>query len=283
MENNTPICVITGANSGIGKQTAIELAEKGYYLILLVKDSDKSREAYDEIKSYSTDGQVEMIFTDLSAFDSIKRAVEVIRSKYQQLDILINNAGIYKRKKEMSADSHEMTLAVNYLAPYYLTRLLFPLIEKSPSARIINVTSGLYKNGSTDFESFYPSGKFEGLKTYADSKLLLVYFTYYLSELVSGKNITVNAVHPGVIATGVFRELPGFVNTLLRFFVGKPEKGARPVVYLATSPEVEKVTGKYFDKGKMYPALETVYKTADAKRLWNKTEDMINRFMPEVD
>ena len=283
MENNTPICVITGANSGIGKQTAIELAEKGYYLILLVKDSDKSREAYDEIKSYSTDGQVEMIFTDLSAFDSIKRAVEEIRSKYQQLDILINNAGIYKRKKEMSADSHEMTLAVNYLAPYYLTRLLFPLIEKSPSARIINVTSGLYKNGSTDFESFYPSGKFEGLKTYADSKLLLVYFTYYLSELVSGKNITVNAVHPGVIATGVFRELPGFVNTLLRFFVGKPEKGARPVVYLATSPEVEKVTGKYFDKGKMYPALESVYKTADAKRLWNKTEDMINRFMPEVD
>lgn len=283
MENNTPVCAITGANSGIGKQTVMELAEKGYHLILLVRDSDKSRAAFDEIQNHSSSGQVEMIFTDLSSFDSIKQAVEKIKKQHSHLDILINNAGIYKRRKEMSSDSQEMTLAVNYLAPYYLTRLLMPLIEKSPSARIINVASGLYKNGSTDFQSFYPSGKFDGLKTYADSKLLLIYFTYYLSELVNGKNITVNAVHPGVIATGVFRELPGFVNTLLRFLVGKPEKGARPVVYVTTSPEMENVSGKYFDKGKIYPALETVYKTRDAKRLWEKTEDIVNRFMPEVD
>ena len=111
----------------------------------------------------------------------------------------------------------------------------------------------------------------------------MIYFTYYLSELVNGKNITVNAVHPGVIATGVFRELPGFVNKILQIFVGKPEKGAKPVVYLATSPEAEHTSGKYFDKGIIYPALETVYKTRDAKRLWEKTEDIINRFMPEVD
>ncbi len=283
MENDTPICIITGANSGIGKQTAMELAEKGYHLVLLVKDSDKSRAAFDEIKMHASDGQIEMIFTDLSSFDSIKQAVEKIKNQHNRVDILINNAGIYKRRKEMSADSQEMTLAVNYLAPYYLTRLLMPLIEESSSARIINVTSGLYKNGSTDFNSFYPGGKFDGLKTYADSKLLLLYFTYYLAELVHGKNVTVNAVHPGVIATGVFRELPGFVNKMLQIFVGKPEKGAKPVVYLASSPEVEHTSGKYFDKGKLYPALETVYKSREAKRLWEKTEDIINRFMPEVD
>ncbi|MCF8232849.1 MAG: SDR family oxidoreductase [Bacteroidales bacterium] len=282
METTSKTCLITGSNSGIGKETAVQLAKKGYHLILLVRDSEKSRNALKEIRDKSGSENIDMIFADLSSLDSIEKAVQQIKTHYNRLDRIINNAGVYKRNFEKSPEGLEMTLAVNYLAPFYLTRLLLPLLKQNSPARIINVTSGLYKNGKTDFESFNPEGKFNGLQAYADTKLLLIYFTYYLADILEDKNITVNAVHPGVVATHVFRELPAFINQILKLLVRKPSKGAKPVIYAASSPELDSVSGKYFDKMKMFPALQSIYNKNDARQILEKTENIINREMPGI-
>ncbi|MCF8309106.1 MAG: SDR family NAD(P)-dependent oxidoreductase [Bacteroidales bacterium] len=282
METTSKTCLITGSNSGIGKETAIQLARKDYHLILLVREGEKSRNALKEIRDNSGSENIDMIFTDLSSLNSIEKAVQQIKTHSNRLDILINNAGVYKRNFEKSPEGFEMTLAVNYLAPFYLTRLLLPLLEQSSPARIVNVTSGLYKNGKTDFESFNPEGKFNGLQAYADTKLLLIYFTYYLADILEDKNITVNAVHPGVVATYVFRELPAFVNKLLKLLVRNPTKGAKPSIYVATSPDLEGVTGKHFDKMQMAPALQSAYDENEARQILEKSEKLINREMPGI-
>ena len=267
------ICLITGCNSGIGKVTAIELAKKGYEIIMLVRDSEKSRMAYEEIKNASG-GKITLKYVDLASLDSIKRASEEIASQYERIDVLINNAGLFKRKYEKSVNSFEMTLAVNYFATFALSLLMIPLLEKSKQARIINLTSELYKQGIVNLDTNFAIEKFDGNKAYANSKLLVVYFTRELSKRLVSKNITVNCVHPGVVGTDVFREYPKWFAKFMNLMISKPEEGAKPSIYLASSEDLDDTTGKYFYKSKPKEFDKIANNSELMVKIWAKTEEL---------
>ncbi|MCB0282637.1 MAG: SDR family oxidoreductase [Calditrichaeota bacterium] len=275
MENKA--CLITGCSGGIGKQAAIQLAKMNYNIIMLVRDSNKSRIAFDDIKSQSGNHNIKMFYADLASPESVANVSEKIKSEYAQIDILINNAGILKRKYESTADGYEMTLAVNYLAPFLLTKLLLPIVEKSPNGRIINLTSELYKKGTAIIEKSPSDNKFNGNKAYANSKMLVVLFTKELARRLENKNVTVNCVHPGVVATDSFREYPKLFSSFINLLISKPEVGAEPVVYLATSPDLQNISGKYFNKSKTAPTVSTANDEKIAEKIWQETESLFNK------
>jgi len=268
------ICVITGCSAGIGKATAIEMARLDYHVVMLVRDSGKSRAALEEIKAASGNSDVKLFYVDLASLASIRRVAETIASEYSRIDVLINNAGVFKRKREMSADGIEMKLAVNYFAPFLLTNLLLPLIEGSPEGRIVNLTSELYKKGHADLESASSGERFNGNKAYADSKLLLVMFTQEMSRRLVGCDISVNCVHPGVVGTDVFREYPRWFAKLLNRLISKPEDAAKYVVNLATASELKGVGGRYFSKSKMKLSTGKDLSQELLERLWGQSELM---------
>lgn len=270
------ICVITGCNSGIGKYTAIELAKLEYEIIMLVRDSEKSRKAYEEIKTESGSELVQLIYIDLASLESIRKSADELKRKISKIDLLINNAGVFKRKEAKSPDGFELTIAVNYLAPFYLTKLLLPLAQKAESTRIINLSSELYKNGKVYLDNQFSDTKFDGNKAYSNSKLLVIYFTKSLAKRLSTTNVTVNALHPGVIGTDVFREYPKWFSKLLNLFISTPEKGSYPSVFLATSDEVEGLTGKYFYKTKAKKTDPVANDEELADKIWEKTEEILN-------
>lgn len=238
-------CVITGSSAGIGKATAIEMAKLNYSVIMLVKDSEKSRRALEDIKLESNSDDIKIYYVNLSSQKSIRNVVKEIKREYSKIDVLINNAGVVKRKHEITDEGIEMTMAVNYFATFLLTNLLIGLIEKSPQGRIINLTSALYKNGRINLNKS-SDVKFNGSDAYAESKKLVVYFTQILSRKI--KKVTVNCLHPGVIATDSFREYPRIISKSINFFLPKPKSGAKPVVNLATSLELQGTTGRYYYK-----------------------------------
>jgi len=274
------ICLITGCNSGIGKITAIELAKKGFEIIMLVRDSEKSRIAFEEIKSVSG-GKIILKYVDLASLDSIKKISEEIKSAYERIDVLINNAGLFKRKFEKSVDSFEMTLAVNYFATFALSILMTPLLKKSKQARIINLTSELYKRGMVNLNNNFAIEKFDGNKAYANSKLLVVYFTKELSKRLASENITVNCVHPGVVGTEVFREYPKWFAKILNLMISKPTDGAKPSIYLASSEDLGSTTGKYFYKNKIKVTDTVANDSGLSQKIWVKTEKLTRIKYPE--
>ena len=266
------ICVITGSSVGIGKATAVKMAELGYEVIMLVRDCDKSRLALDEIKQESGSDHVTLCYVDLSSQQSIREAVKRLKADVDRIDVLVNNAGVFRRRLQKSPDGFEMTLAVNYLAPFLLTSLLLPLLEAAPGSRVVNVTSELYRKGVADLDTQADDGRFNGNRAYANSKLLLVMFTQRLSERLSGSGVSVNCVHPGVVATDVFREYPRWFNRLLNRFISKPEDAAEHVVRLAASRALHGVTGKYFSKSEEKPISPNAESQEDLGHLWEKSE-----------
>lgn len=270
------ICVITGSNSGIGKYTTIDLARRGYEIIMLVRDSEKSRNALEEIKKASGSSSIQIIYTELSNFESIKKSAEEINKKISKIDLLINNAGVFKRREEKTQEGYELTIAVNYLAPFFLTKLLLPLVEKGGNSRIINLSSELYKNGKVHLDNRFSDRKFDGSKAYANSKLLIIYFTKSLAKHLSNTAVTVNAVHPGVIGTDVFREYPKWLGKLLNMFISTPEQGAYPSIYLATSESVKGLSGQYFYKTNVKKTDPIANDEALADKIWKSTEEIVD-------
>ena len=267
----TQTALITGCNSGIGKITAIELAKQDYEIIMLVRESQKSYQAFEEIKMFSPKIKVHLYFADLSSLESISKVCSKINNEFEKIDVLINNAGVYKRNYEESEDGFEMTLAVNYLAAFGLTLQFLPLLRKSENARIINLTSELYKRADKDIESLFGSKKFNGDKVYANSKYLINYFTKGLSKRLEKDAISVNCVHPGVVATDVFREYPKWFAKMLNVIISKPEEGAKPSIYLASSEEVKNLSGYYFKKLKKQALSEIADNDALARQIWVKS------------
>ena len=222
----------------------------------------------------ASSGKITLKYVDLASLDSIKKRSEEIAAQYEKIDILINNAGLFKRKFEKSVDSFEMTLAVNYYATFALSILMLPLLEKSKQARIINLTSELYKRGKVNLDNDFAIEKFDGNKAYANSKLLVVYFTRELSKRLASKNITVNCVHPGVIGTDVFREYPKWFAKFLNLLISKPDEGAKPTIYLASSADLKHITGKYFCKSKQKEIDKIANDSELMEKIWIKTEEL---------
>lgn len=276
MTNTNKICIITGATSGIGKETAVGLAREGYHLVLPVRDKQKGELLEKEIRSLTGNGQVDLMPCDLSSLQSVRDFATAFLDTYDRLDLLVNNAGIWETKRKESADGIELTFAVNHLAPFLLTYLLTDRIMASAPARIINVSSEAHRQGRMRFDDLEGKKKWSSFGSYAQSKLANVLFTRELARKINGASVTVNALHPGVVNTRLFDKFPGFLASIFRLFMITPEKGARTTLYLATSPEVTSTTAEYFSNRKIKRAAAQALDHEAAKKLWEVSMAYVN-------
>ncbi|MBU4255365.1 MAG: SDR family NAD(P)-dependent oxidoreductase, partial [Acidobacteria bacterium] len=224
--------IITGSNSGIGKEAAVILAKQSHTVVMLSRPGEKSVQAREEIISRSRSQNVFLIPADLSEPDSIREAVDFIKKSHPVVDVLVNNAGIYHVKREETSKGIEVSFAVNFLAPFMLTRLLLENVEASGNGRIINVVSELYRKGSIDADDPLREKRYKGQMAYANAKRACVMDTFALADKTRGKGVTVNALHPGLLATSVFRDYPAFLVKFLNLFLEHPKKGGERIVHL---------------------------------------------------
>ncbi len=273
MNRERKVCAITGCNTGIGLFTAFEMARQNYEVLMLVRDSDKSRAAQEQIRRAAGSDSVHIYYVDLADQSSIRQVAGAIKANHQRLDALINNAGILMRDYRESPDGFELTMAVNYFGVYSLTVLLLPLLQYAPEARIVNVSSEMYKRGEAALEGVPAGKRYNGIKAYSDSKFLLVCLSNILADQLEPHGITVNCLHPGFIGTDVFRKYPSWLTWLLRRFIATPEEGARPSVHVATSAATAGVTGKYFRELEMKNPIPPTRDPELLAQLWQWTQD----------
>lgn len=275
MELKNKTAIITGATSGIGRETAKALASKGAILILPFRNSAKADSLKAEILEHTPDAQLDFMECDLSSLESIRLFAKTFQSKYDQLHLLINNAGIWETKRKLSKDEIEMNFAVNHLAPFLLTNLLLDIMKLSTPARIVNVASEAHKQGKIYFDDIEFSKKFSSLKSYGQSKLANILFTKKLSQMLKGTGVTTNCLHPGVVSTSLFDKMPKALMAVMNLFMISPEKGAQTTIYLATSPEVENVSGGYYAKSKPKKPSTDALRQDFADKLWELSENYV--------
>jgi len=273
------VCIVTGSNSGIGKETALALAEMGATVVMVVRNRERGEKAKAEIVSQSENRSVDMMICDLSSAASITHFSQDFVAKYGRLDVLINNAGAVFNKREVTTEGFEGTLAVNYFGPFLLTHKLRALLESSAPSRVINLSSGLHKRGKIDLDDLQSERSFNGMKVYANAKLMVIMFTYELARRLEGTGVTVNVVEPGFAATNLGRNT-GSLRSSIMFKMVRPiqisaKKGAETSVYLASSEEVKNVTGKCFTKMRETTTAPTSYDQQLQKQLWNKTAELV--------
>jgi NAD(P)-dependent dehydrogenase (short-subunit alcohol dehydrogenase family) len=270
-EMNNLNVLITGATSGIGKETGKALAEKGANIIIASRDMAKGKAVKSEIDKTSQ-GKVSVLHCDLASQDSIRRCCAEYRQQYDKLDVLINNAGVWNTRFKETPDGIEETLAVNVLGPYMMTCLLLdPLRNASPS-RIINVSSGLHF-GNISFKDIEYRQKFSGFHAYRQSKLAVILLTRLLAGKLNRHGISVNCMHPGLVDTQLGRHGSSFFNAFFRIFGKSAEKGADTLVYLASSPEVADISGEYFTNRKVHRTTSQSYDMQLAGKLLRVIEE----------
>jgi len=240
------VLLVTGANSGIGKATALGLARLGGTVVMACRSATRGEAARQDIVRDSGNSKIYLEIVDLASEDSTRSFAEEFKRKYPRLDALINNAGVYTPHREVTPDGLERTFAVNYLSGFLLTHLLLDLLIKSAPSRIVNVSSSAHSGGTIHFNDLQGEQRYGGFGAYGQSKLAQVLFTRELAQRLEGTGVTVNACHPGVIRTNLGMGGTSAVVRFVRMFFKTPEKGAETPIYLAVSPEVERVTGQYF-------------------------------------
>jgi retinol dehydrogenase-14 len=271
------VCLITGGNSGIGKATALGLANTGATVVVVGRDRGRGEAAVAEIRGKSGNGSVDLMLADLSSQESIRQLAKDFKDTYQRLHVLINNAGVFLSKRTVTVDGIETTFAVNHLAPFLLTNLLLDVLEASAPARIVNVTSSGERSGAINLDDLQGEAKYSGFRAYNQSKLAMILFTYELARRLEGTGVSANCVHPGVVVTNLGSGSSGSFGLLLRLmrpFFSSPEKGAEPSIYLASSPEVEGVSGKYFAKKAEARSSEQSYNEEMGQRLWQVSAEL---------
>jgi len=255
---NEKIILITGGTSGIGKETLKSLALTGATVVFTARSNEKGEEVKREIIAETGNVHVEYLTCDLASFSSIRACVEEFKKRHGRLDVLINNAGVLPQERQESKDGIELNWAVNFLAPFLLTNLLLPLLKQSAPARVVNVSSSMHAEGAIDVADLESKKSFDKYTAYAQSKLALVLFTKKLARELEGSGVTVNALHPGVIGTEITMQNVRKMNPIAAFIFKRtfitPAQGAATSVYLAMSPEVEKVSGEYFINKKITPS-----------------------------
>lgn len=269
------ICLITGATSGIGKAAALALAKKRYDLILTGRNESRATHLIKKIRAKYPGVNAEFIPADLSSLQEVRKLAEKVSSKYQQIDILINNAGARFNELKKSVDGIELTFATNHLGHFLLTLLLLDLLKKSASGRIINITSSAHSGCSNDFSDAANPPDYDRKKAYCRSKLANLLFTYELADRIKDSGVTVNAVNPGGVLTNLGRNnglIPWFrhiIYYLLKRQLLSPAEGAETIIYLANSSETEGITGKYLYKRKEIKSSPESYSKEAAIKLWD--------------
>ena len=271
------ICLITGGNSGIGREAALGVARLGATVVIVARDASKGHASISMIREKSGNQNVNLIVADLSSMNSVRSLAESFLRDYPRLDVLINNAGTYLPKRISTADGYEAVFATNHLGHFLLTNLLLDRIKASAPARIINVTSDAHRGAEIDFEDLMQEKKYSAFKAYHQSKLANVLFTYELARQLQGTGVTVNCLHPGVVRTGFGKDMGGMFSISVKIagpLMMGPEKAARALVYLASSPDLDGVTGKHFAKGKEEASSKESYDGSAAERLWKVSEEL---------
>ncbi|MBC8079223.1 MAG: SDR family oxidoreductase [Gorillibacterium sp.] len=273
---NDKTVIVTGANSGMGLATTIELARKGARVIMACRSAQRGEAARGEAIRRSGSTSIELMILDLGSLTSIRKFAAAFNEKYTGLDVLVNNAGVASLRREITEDGFEVMLGVNHLGHFLLTNLLLPALERSPEGRIINVSSGAYKVGRIHFEDPHLTKGFNIAKGYAQSKLANILFTRELAVRLKGSTATTNCLHPGAVGTsiGVDRQT-GFGKTILamlRPFFLTPAQGAETAVYLATSAEVKEISGEYFYKKQLTPLPDKVKDPQLSSKFWAWSE-----------
>jgi len=271
------VCMITGANSGIGKETAEKLAELGAIVVMVCRSKERGEKAMAEIKKRSHSESVELLLADLASLDSVRALAKEFQEKHDALHVLVNNAGVARVRRSTTVDGFETTFQVDYLSHYLLTNLLLQSLKKSAPSRIINVSSVSHYGGHLNFDDIQMKRGYGVMRAYSQAKLAQVLFTYELSRRLQGTGVTANCLHPGAVATNMWGRPMGpfsFLGKIARLFLISPEKGAETPVYLASSPEVEGASGKYYEQKRNKESSAESYDMASAQRLWKESEKM---------
>jgi retinol dehydrogenase-14 len=272
---NDKVCMITGANAGIGRATALGLAKMGATVVMVCRNAERGEAALQEIRAESGNPRVELLVADLSSQAAIRKLASDFKARYSQLHVLVNNAGVAPVRRSVTADGIESVFAVNYLAPFLLTNLLLDELKTSAPARVVNVAGDFHRKATIHFDDLMSERAYSGVGANNQAKLALILSTYELARRLDGTGVTANCLHPGPTATDAplnDPDLPAFSRTmyrLVRVFFQSPQKGAETSIYLASSPEIEGVTGKYFIKRAAVASSPESYDVAIAQRLWD--------------
>jgi NAD(P)-dependent dehydrogenase (short-subunit alcohol dehydrogenase family) len=274
------IILVTGATNGIGLVTACELARLGAQVTIIGRNPARCFDAAEQI-CLQTRSLVATIVADLSTLQGIRQAAATFKKTHQNLHVLVNNAGGMFTKRRLTPDGFEYTFALNHVNYFLLTSLLLDLLKASAPSRIINVSSGSHERAKMDFDNLQGEKHYGGMQAYSRSKLANLLFTYELARRLEGTGVTANAVHPGFVATGFARNNGPLYNVGTwvagKLFGRKPEQGAQTSIYLASSPEVEGVSGKYFVDCQPVESNPQSHDRAAAGRLWQVSEELIAR------
>lgn len=271
------VCLITGATSGIGKATAISLAQQGMVVTIVSRKREKGELVSQEIARRTGNSNLELFVADLSSISEVRRLAREVREKHPTVDILINNAGGIFGTRTLTRDGIELTFALNHLSYFLLTNLLLEPLKSSRHGRVVNVSSQAHQFGSMDFDDPGQAEKYNAMRAYAQSKLANILFTYELARRLRVTNVTANALHPGTVRSKFGRELPGIGGFFFRnfgMFMRSPEKAAETVTWLALARELASVSGRYFVDKKEIHSSKISYDAEAAQRLWELSEGM---------
>jgi NAD(P)-dependent dehydrogenase (short-subunit alcohol dehydrogenase family) len=271
------VVLVTGSNSGIGRETARELARMGARVLMHSRSRERGEEAVSDVASDALGLAPELVTADLASLAEVRALAAEVRERTDRLHVLVNNAGIIMPRRELSADGHERTFAVNHLAHFVLTHELLDLLRESTPARVVSVSSDAHNRGSTSFlDDVNAERSYRGLRVYGNSKLANLWFVKELAGRLAGTGVVANALHPGVVRTGLWRDLPAPLRAVLgvatRPFTLSPGAGAKQSITVASAPGIENVTGAYFAGGRQTPPSLDAQDPAAATRLWEISE-----------
>ena len=270
-------CVVTGATSGIGRVVARALARMGARVVLVGRSRERGRHTLMEIMRDTGNTQVDLLTGDLASQSDVRRLASEIATRYPQVDVLVNNAGAIFRRREESVDGIEMTFALNHLGYFLLTNLLLDTLRASAPSRIVNVASSAHWRARLDLDDAQSARRYRAWRAYANSKLCNLLFTYELARRLDGSGVTVNAVHPGTVATRFGTNNAGFMRRMMawgRPFLRTPEQGAQTVVHLAVAPELADATGGYWMDDRLRRSSRMSTDEQLAARLWDLSAEM---------
>jgi retinol dehydrogenase 12 len=272
--------LVTGANTGIGLETAAALAEMGADVVITARDPAKGSAAVTEIRRRHPDAKVDAMELDLSRLDDVRAFAKSFADSHDRLDVLVNNAGLMLGERSETDDGYETTFQVNHLGPFLLTNLLLPLLKASARARIVNVASTAHRGGGLDFDDLQSERGYIGMRVYATSKLCNILFTRELARRLDGTGVTANSLHPGTVRTGFGQDgdTKGFMKiglALIRPFILSPAGGAKTTVHLASSPDVEGKTGGYYTRSRPSRPTRAAQDDEAARRLWEVSTQLV--------
>ena len=271
--------LVTGGTSGIGRATATGLAAMGARLAITGRDLARAEHAAREIRT-ATGAHLDVFIADLTSQTEVRRLAGEVLQTYPRIDVLVNNVGGYWNSRHVTADGLEHTFALNHLAPFLLTNLLLDRLKQGAPARVVTVSSGAHALGRIDFDDLQGERSYSGQRAYNQSKLANVLFTYELARRLQASAVTANVLHPGVVRTSFGAEDPGRVQRLfvpfVRPFMKAPAQGAATSIHVASSPDLEQVTGRYFVNSKPRRSSKRSYDEAAAARLWQVSADLVS-------